>query len=106
MAFDVTTEDGSRGLRGRVTDRLTELLGASDARTRRYVCGPTPMMRACHDLAAEAGVDCFVSLENTMACGFGVCLGCAVPVRSGGYSLACRSGPVYPGEEVVWEGLP
>ena len=106
VAFHVTTEDGSRGRRGRVTDVLAELLGSSEKAPRLYVCGPTPMMLACQELAAGAGVDCFVSLENTMACGFGVCLGCAVPLRSGGYSLACSAGPVYSAEEVAWEGLP
>jgi len=106
VAFHVTTEDGSRGRTGRVTDVLSELLGSAEIPTTLYVCGPTAMMLACRDQAEGAGVDCFVSLENTMACGFGVCLGCAVPVRSGGFSLACRAGPVYAAEEIVWEGLP
>ncbi len=104
--FGVTTEDGSRGMAGRVTEGLEERLAVSGPPTTLYACGPTPMMRACAEIAARAGVACQVSLENTMACGFGVCLGCAVPVRSGGFSLICRTGPVYPAGEVVWEGLP
>ncbi len=106
VAFHVTTEDGSRGRTGRVTDVLAELLAPSEPASSLYVCGPTPMMLACSEQAGVAGVDCFVSVENTMACGFGVCLGCAVPVRSGGFSLACRAGPVYAAKEIAWEGLP
>ena len=106
VGFHVATEDGSRGQLGRVTDCLEPLLAASSGPTTLYACGPTPMMRACAEMAAQVGADCQVSLENTMACGFGVCLGCAVPIRSGGYSLICRSGPVYAADQVVWEGLP
>jgi dihydroorotate dehydrogenase electron transfer subunit len=47
-----------------------------------------------------------VSLENRMACGFGVCLGCAAPVAGGGYALVCRDGPTFDAGRVVWEGLP
>jgi dihydroorotate dehydrogenase electron transfer subunit len=72
---------------------------------RVYACGPTPMMRAAADLAAAAGSACWVSLENPMACGFGVCLGCAAPLREGGFALVCRDGPVLGAERVAWEGL-
>jgi dihydroorotate dehydrogenase electron transfer subunit len=105
VGFQVTTEDGSRGRTGRVTDGLEALLGSSSVPTTVYACGPTPMMRACAEIALRAGAGCQVSLENTMACGFGVCLGCAVPLRAGRYSLICRSGPVYAAEQVDWEGL-
>ncbi|HIF96889.1 MAG TPA: dihydroorotate dehydrogenase electron transfer subunit [Myxococcales bacterium] len=105
VGFQVTTEDGSRGRAGRVTDGLEALLGSSHVPTTLYACGPTPMMRACAEIAVRAGAGCQVSLENTMACGFGVCLGCAVPLRAGGYSLICRSGPVYAADQVMWEGL-
>ena len=69
-----------------------------------YCCGPTAMMQRCAELAGEHGVRCLVSLENNMACGFGVCLGCAAPRRSGDYALVCRDGPVLDAEEVDWEG--
>ena len=106
--LQITTEDGSRGLKGRVTDALGPLLEQpSDAsRTRVYVCGPTPMMRACAALCERAAADCLVSLENNMACGFGVCLGCAAPLSEGGFDLVCRAGPVFPAESIAWEGLP
>ena len=107
VTLHLTTEDGGRGHRGRVTDLLPGLLGDGPRPVSLYACGPTPMMRACADLAEAAGAtQCWVSLENTMACGFGVCLGCAVPLRAGGFSLLCRVGPVYPAAEIEWEELP
>ncbi|MEE2672973.1 MAG: dihydroorotate dehydrogenase electron transfer subunit [Myxococcota bacterium] len=99
-----TTEDGSLGEAGLVTEPLARLL-AEDAITSVYCCGPTSMMRACSELAAKHQVPCLVSLENTMACGYGVCLGCAVPRLAGDYALVCRDGPVFDSREIAWEGL-
>ena len=73
---------------------------------RLYVCGPTPMMRRCAEIAAERGAPCVVSLENNMACGFGVCLGCAAPLAGGGFALVCRDGPMFDAGAIAWEGLP
>ena len=99
----IATEDGSRGHRGRVTELLAGEV--EDPSVCVYACGPTPMMAAAHAIADAAGRTSWVSLENPMACGFGVCLGCAVPVRPEGFALVCRDGPVLPGRDVVWEGL-
>ena len=79
---------------------------AEDAAWRVYVCGPTPMMAKAAELAAARGRDCVASLENPMACGFGVCLGCAAPLREGGFALVCRDGPVFDAARIAWEGLP
>jgi len=103
-ALAIATEDGSAGLRGLVTELLEREL-ARGGPARVYACGPTPMMRRCAELAAGAGAAAIVSLENHMACGYGVCLGCAVPVRAGGYALVCRDGPVFAASDVAWEGL-
>jgi len=101
----IATEDGSRGVRGLVTDLLDDALsGAQPAAL--YACGPTPMMAAVARQAEQRGIPCWASLENPMACGFGVCLGCAAPLRSGGFALVCRDGPVLPAHEVAWESLP
>jgi dihydroorotate dehydrogenase electron transfer subunit len=100
----VATEDGSAGRRGLVTELLEEALGEGPARV--YACGPTPMMRRAAELAARAGRPCFASLENRMACGFGVCLGCAVPRAGEGYALVCRDGPVFGADELRLEALP
>ena len=100
----VATEDGSRGVTGLVTSLLEAGLDEAPA-AEVYACGPTPMMRACADIARQRGTRCRVSLENTMACGFGVCLGCAAPLSQGGYALVCRRGPVFDAVDVAWDGL-
>lgn len=103
----VATEDGSAGRRGLVTALLEEALaepGAGDDLV--YACGPTPMMRRAAEIAADRGRRCVVSLENRMACGFGVCLGCAVPRAGGGFALVCRDGPVLDADALAWEGVP
>ena len=107
LDLQVATDDGSEGTAGFVTELLEREL-AAEAAARVYACGPTPMMRRAAEIAEEAGLPCIVSLENRMACGFGVCLGCAVP-RSGseqGYHLVCRDGPVFASGDLSWEGLP
>ena len=101
-----TTEDGSAGIRGRVTEPLGERLVRAGGSATVFAVGPTPMMRACGELAASHNTACLVSLENPMACGFGVCLGCAAPRREGGFSLVCKTGPVFDAREIAWEGLP
>lgn len=101
----VATEDGSRGTHGRVTALLEAALDAQPG-SLVYACGPTPMMRACAELSEARGARCIVSLENTMACGFGVCLGCAAPMTEGGFALVCKRGPIFDSTEVEWEGLP
>ena len=100
------TEDGSEGIHGRVTVPLAERLKTGGGSATVYSVGPTPMMRACAEIAANHGAPCLVSLENPMACGFGVCLGCAAPRAEGGFSLVCRAGPVFDAREIDWEGLP
>jgi dihydroorotate dehydrogenase electron transfer subunit len=101
----IATEDGSSGARGLVTALLEDAL-AGEAEARIFACGPTPMMQRCAELAAERGRPCIVSLENRMACGFGVCLGCAAPLREGGYALVCRDGPMFEAAAMDWKGLP
>jgi dihydroorotate dehydrogenase electron transfer subunit len=64
------------------------------------------MMQRCAEIAEARGAACSASLENPMACGFGVCLGCAAPLREGGFALVCRDGPVFDARAVAWEGLP
>ena len=109
----VATEDGSAGVRGVVTDLLEFAIEAPTlgvdmpgAGRRVYVCGPTAMMRRCAEIASQREVPFVVALENTMACGFGVCLGCAAPLRKGGYSLVCLDGPAFDAATIDWERLP
>ena len=70
-------------------------------------CGPHPMLHRCAELAAASGAPCQVALEEPMACGFGVCLGCAIRVHAPhpdapAYALVCRDGPVFPSDQVLW----
>jgi len=95
----VTTEDGSRGTRGRVTDLLPELLAVG---TEVFTCGPDRMMAAVAALCAARDVPCEASLETPMACGYGVCLGCPVPMVDGGYLYACTQGPCLDARRVDW----
>jgi dihydroorotate dehydrogenase electron transfer subunit len=104
LELAIATEDGSVGERGLVTELLERRLTGPEATV--YACGPTPMMRRAAQLAVARGARCLVSLENRMACGFGVCLGCAVPRREGGYGLVCRDGPVFEETAVDWAGVP
>lgn len=95
----LTTEDGSRGTRGRVTDVLGGLLAAG---TEVYTCGPDRMMAAVAALSADRDVPCEVSLETPMACGYGVCLGCPVPTTDSGYVYACTQGPCIDARRIAW----
>lgn len=96
------TEDGSAGFRGRVTEALVAELDAGSRYAALRACGPMPMLAALARLAAERGLAGEAALETEMGCGFGACLGCAVPHVSGRYALCCRDGPVFRLDEVRW----
>jgi dihydroorotate dehydrogenase electron transfer subunit len=108
QAVHYATEDGSRGTCGFVTDALAAYLDrpSGSARPVIYACGPHPMLAAVSRLASDRGVPCFVSLEERMACGLGVCMGCAVPVAAGGYQRVCREGPVFESRAIDWGSGP
>lgn len=99
----VLTDDGSLGGRGRVTDALTpEACAGVD---RFYACGPTPMLHAVQRVMGGLGVPGYLSLEERMGCGVGLCAGCVHPVRKDGWIKnlkTCRDGPVFKAEEVVF----
>lgn len=94
-----TTDDGSSGRKGFVTDALSEALESVGSEGAIVCgCGPSPMLRALQRIARERGVPCLLSLENYMACGTGVCQGCAVNVgtdEAPEYKRVCREGPVF-----------
>lgn len=98
VALDLATEDGSRGQRGYVTQALAEALDADAAGGEPpptiLACGPDPMLVATAKLARARGLKAYLSLEGQMACGIGVCLGCAVPCASRPYRYTCKDGPV------------
>jgi dihydroorotate dehydrogenase electron transfer subunit len=104
----LTTEDGSRGARGRVTVPLEDAL-RNGAAAHLYACGPTAMMRAVASLALAHERPCEVSLEQVMGCGLGGCYSCVVAVRAdrGATHLvrSCIEGPVFDATRIAWDEL-
>jgi len=109
----VATDDGSKGFKGFVTDLLRETLSRTPYAVRRtiYACGPNIMLKEVARIAHTHKIPCQVSLEEYMACGVGVCLGCPVKIRTPyavrrtqyEYKMVCKDGPVFNAEEIVWE---
>jgi dihydroorotate dehydrogenase electron transfer subunit len=97
VALEIATDDGSRGFHGRVTDLLREHL-ANKIPPVIFACGPTAMMKAVAQVAAEFSVPSWVSLEARMGCGYGVCRGCTHLDATGGWRCICEDGPVYASE--------
>ncbi|MCS7238926.1 MAG: dihydroorotate dehydrogenase electron transfer subunit [Thermoguttaceae bacterium] len=139
MGVDVatSTEDGSAGFRGLITDLLVDFLSArlSGPKGNRkggpgelpgpdvapqgsnqlppdckvLACGPEAMLAKVAEICRQYAVPCWVSLETPMACGMGICFGCAVPVRTGpdswDYKRTCVDGPIFPAELIAWDML-
>ncbi|MDQ3503808.1 MAG: dihydroorotate dehydrogenase electron transfer subunit [Actinomycetota bacterium] len=104
----VTTDDGSVGTPGRVSDVLPAVL--DKCRTDVvYACGPMPMLRAVAAVCAERGIPCQVAVEESMACGIGVCMTCVLPVigDDGRTRMArsCVEGPVFLADRVRWDDV-
>jgi dihydroorotate dehydrogenase electron transfer subunit len=104
----VTTDDGSVGERGRVSDVLPEVLDRTGSEVI-YACGPMAMLKSVSAIAAERGIPCQVAVEESMACGIGVCMTCVLPViGDDGVSRMVRScveGPVFLGDRVRWDDV-
>ena len=99
----ISTEDGSAGTKGNVMDAIREnALGADII----YACGPTPMLRAIKTYAEENGIECYLSLEERMACGIGACLACVCKSKEKDHHTnvynkrVCKDGPVFLSTEV------
>ena len=99
----LATEDGSAGTKGNVLDAIREQ--GLDAEVI-YACGPTPMLRAIKAYAQENGIECWLSLEERMACGVGACLACVCKSKEVDdhshvhNKRICKDGPVFPAQEV------
>ena len=102
----VSSDDGSVGHHGLVTDLVEETLAKPQAACRVVCCGPEPMMEAVAKIALNRSVPCEVSLETPMACGIGICFSCVVKAKqndgSWDYKRTCVEGPVFPAEKIVW----
>lgn len=104
----ITTEDGSMGVKGRVTTALEEILKQEQSQKCRIACcGPEPMMHAVSKLADVYGVPCQVSLETPMACGIGICFTCVAkviqPDGQWDYKRTCVEGPIFDSKSICWE---
>jgi dihydroorotate dehydrogenase electron transfer subunit len=103
------TIDGSHGEKGFVTAPLEKRLRANLGEPPIiYACGPDPMLHRVLQIADQFAVPAQLSLESPMACGFGVCVGCAVAVKAGGpegfvYKKVCTDGPVFRSDELYWQ---
>lgn len=104
--LQISTDDGSMGHHGRVTELLTRLLDAGTQNCRIVCCGPEPMMEAVSEIAMRYSVPCEVSLETPMACGIGICFTCvakvAMPDGQWDYKRTCVEGPVFDAATLVW----
>ena len=104
----VTTDDGTAGTKGLVTDVLPRVMAAAHTDVV-YACGPMGMLRAVTAVAAEQGVVAQCAVEESMACGIGVCMTCVLPVvGDDGLTRMVRScvdGPVFPGDRVRWDDV-
>ncbi|MDD4012754.1 MAG: dihydroorotate dehydrogenase electron transfer subunit [Candidatus Omnitrophica bacterium] len=104
----VSTEDGTRGKKGYVTELLKEYLKTTESKEKKaqgvtiYACGPKPMLEEVSRIAKERKMKAQVSLDAYMVCGIGACLGCAVKTTTG-YKMVCKDGPVFGSEEIVWK---
>ncbi|MFH2068676.1 MAG: hypothetical protein ABII89_04345 [Candidatus Omnitrophota bacterium] len=96
------TEDGSFGFNGLATSLLSRKIKNRSEKGILYACGPNPMLTAAAKIAKKHGWPAYISMETMMACGIGLCRGCAVATKNG-YRLACVDGPVFPAEEILWE---
>ncbi len=122
------TDDGSKGVAGKVTDALIGFLAPDNSplppgnggistnspitggrgaenglgEVALYTCGPTPMMKAVALLSLEHNTPCQVSMETFMPCGVGICVGCALALPDGTFARACTDGPVFFAGEVAW----
>ncbi|MHB0928638.1 MAG: dihydroorotate dehydrogenase electron transfer subunit [Candidatus Nanopelagicales bacterium] len=104
----ITTDDGSLGVRGRVSDVLPEVMQRADSAVV-YACGPMGMLQAVSLVAASTGAIAQCAVEESMACGVGVCMTCVLPVigDDGRTRMvrACTEGPVFRGDRVRWDAI-
>jgi dihydroorotate dehydrogenase electron transfer subunit len=108
QSVTVTTVDGSVGIKGLVTDVLPGLITRNQIEVV-YSCGPMGMLKAVTDVAVEHGAWSQTAVEESMACGIGVCMTCVLPVRGDDgvirMSRSCVEGPVFAGDRVCWDDV-
>lgn len=102
----IATEDGSMGSKGRVTELFDNSLENIDI---VYACGPMSMLKALTAIGTKAGVSVQCAVEESMACGVGLCMTCVLPVKDSDgiikMARSCLEGPIFDGSDVVWDGI-
>src|SRR5262249_887101 len=100
----IATDDGSAGLHGFVTQILEEQLQQVASEAVVYACGPNPMLHRVKAIAEKYGSPAYLSMEEVMGCGIGICIGCPIPVNTAdgsiAYALCCKEGPIFPSSVV------
>jgi len=102
----ISTDDGSAGYKGAVTDLFEQHIKTWDKPDIIYACGPVPMLRKIVSIAQAHDIMCQVSMEQRMGCGIGACLVCVCATRQDDgwkYSRVCKDGPVFWGQDVIFE---
>lgn len=101
--FVICTDDGSHGFHGTTVDFLKTLEADVVNRSAVFACGPTPMLKGCHEFSVENKNFCYVSMEQVMACGIGACMGCVIKIHGEKkYARVCKEGPVFESEAIQW----
>jgi dihydroorotate dehydrogenase electron transfer subunit len=107
IELKLSTDDGSHGHHGLVTDLLKQTLAETTLSPRVVCCGPELMMEAVAHICHDGNIPCEVSLETPMACGIGICYTCVAMVEDEhgerDYKRTCVEGPVFPGSKIVWK---
>lgn len=105
----ITTDNGSYGEKGFVTAKVEEYLKTDSSNKVIFACGPEIMMKKVQEIAIKYGVESYLSLEEYMGCGIGACVGCVKKIKNSEkpngweYKKVCKDGPIFKGEEVIWE---
>ena len=101
----ICTDDGSEGFHGTVADYIKTIPIPRLRASCLYACGPVPMMKACHVIAVDNDIPCFVSMEEMMGCAVGACMGCVIPAagkKDEKYYRVCKDGPVFESRNLKW----
>ena len=101
----ITTDDGSEGVKGMLPTVLTAEILLQKKYSVVYACGPEPMLKYVQKICAEAGILCYLSMEQRMACGVGACLGCTITTTEGN-KRCCKDGPVFEGSKLIFAEKP
>jgi dihydroorotate dehydrogenase electron transfer subunit len=99
----ISTDDGSEGFHGNVVELFkTKVSDYINEKIKIFVCGPAPMLIALQKYVVQNNLNCEISTECSMACGFGICQGCPIEKSDGdGYFLICKDGPVFKANAVI-----